>query len=209
MKEKPSLLIIGNSNVGKSSIAKLLIPNPKLYKGKVGKSPGSTRLIRSLDLENMPYKIVDGPGFGYMKSASKRREEHVKQQIVIHVEKHHQEYFLGLVVLNALRIEDELDKYFIKNRKTIPLSFELIQFLREFSMPILLIINKIDKVSIFDKKRIMSLLIDAGTKYGLSFITLDDYQKHEKGIPYLEFSALKKTNLEDLKKCINLTLDSR
>jgi GTP-binding protein EngB required for normal cell division len=42
MNEKPSLLIIGNSNVGKSSITKLLLPNPKIFKGKIGKSPGST-----------------------------------------------------------------------------------------------------------------------------------------------------------------------
>ncbi|MFX0076028.1 MAG: GTPase, partial [Candidatus Hermodarchaeota archaeon] len=50
MKKKPNLLIIGNSNVGKSSIARLLLTNPKKYKGKAGKQPGSTLLIKTVDL---------------------------------------------------------------------------------------------------------------------------------------------------------------
>ena len=99
MKYKPSLLVIGNSNVGKSSITRLLLPNPKNYKGKTGKQPGSTLIIKSVDFPQMPYKIVDLPGFGYMKSSSRRREEHIKKQLVIHIEKNHNEFFLGLVVL--------------------------------------------------------------------------------------------------------------
>ena len=48
MKEKPSLLIIGNSNVGKSAITRLLMPNPRKFKGKTGKKPGSSLLIKSV-----------------------------------------------------------------------------------------------------------------------------------------------------------------
>jgi len=55
----PSLLIIGNSNVGKSSITRLLLPNPKIFKGKIGKSPGSTLLIKPISQPNLPYKIID------------------------------------------------------------------------------------------------------------------------------------------------------
>ncbi len=159
MKNKPSLLIIGNSNVGKSSITRLLLPNPKQYKGKSGKAPGSTLLLKSINLPNLPYKIVDLPGFGYMKSSSRRREDHIKKQIILHVEKHSQEYFFGLVVINILRIEDEIDKYFTQNKETIPLSFELINFLREFNIPILIIFNKIDKLSQFEKKNQLICLL--------------------------------------------------
>ncbi|MFX1287803.1 MAG: GTPase, partial [Promethearchaeota archaeon] len=97
MKYKPSLLIIGNSNVGKSSITRLLLPNPRKFKGKAGKQPGSTLMIKSIDFPELPYKIVDLPGFGYMKSSSRRREEHIKKQLVIHIEKHYKEYFFSLV----------------------------------------------------------------------------------------------------------------
>ena len=110
-----SLLIIGNSNVGKSSITRLLLPNPRKFKGKIGKHPGSTLLIKPITQFDLPYKIIDLPGFGYIKRASYRREEHIKKQIVLHIENHHLEYFFGLVVINILRIKDEIEKYFINN----------------------------------------------------------------------------------------------
>jgi len=203
MSEKPSLLIIGNSNVGKSSITKLILPNPKMFKGKIGKSPGSTLLIKPITQHNLPYKIIDLPGFGYSKHSSHRREEHIKKQIVIHIEKHYEDYFFGLVVLNILRIEDEINKYFIKDKSTIPLSFELIQFLNEFNIPILIVLNKIDKVSNFDKNKIINLLLRTAKEYNLNLIHLNNYDyKTNSEIPYLEFSALKKINLKELKLAI-------
>jgi len=208
MKIKPSLLIIGNSNVGKSSITRLLVPNPKKFKGKAGKQPGSTLMIKSIEFPQLPYKIVDLPGFGYLNSSSRRREEHIKKQLVIHIEKHHDKYFFSLVVLNALRIEDELKKYYLENDTTIPLSFELIKFLREFEIPILVVLNKIDKISVFDKKKINSLLINSAKDYGLNLIqTSGEYVRDYMKIPYLEFSATKRTNLDKLKRIIKISLE--
>ncbi len=201
MKEKPSLLIIGNSNVGKSSITRLLLPNPREYKGKSGKTPGSTLLIKPFTQHNLVYQIIDLPGFGYMKHSSRRREEHLKKQIVIHIEKKHSDYFLGLVVINILRIEDEIQKYFIDDKTTIPLSFELINFLKEFRIPLLVIINKIDKLSNFNKKKSIKLFIDSAIEYGLKLTPLEGSKEREiDQIPYLEFSALKKINLGKLKQ---------
>jgi GTP-binding protein EngB required for normal cell division len=201
MKEKPSLLIIGNSNVGKSTITRLLLPNPKKFKGKTGKTPGSTLLIKPITQQGMPYQIVDLPGFGYMKHSSRRREEHVKKQIVVHIEKHHEAYFLGLVIINILRIEDEINKFFVQNKETIPLSFELIKFLNEFEIPLLIIINKIDKLSQYDRKKAIEMFVNTAKEIGLNLISLNN-QKTDDTIPYLELSALKKTNIEILKKKI-------
>lgn len=207
MNQKPSLLIIGNSNVGKSSITRLLMPNPRKFKGKIGKTPGSTLLIKTTSQEKLPYNIVDLPGFGYVSNSSRRRQEHIKKQIVIHLEKHHFNYFLGLVVINILRIEDELKKYFIQNKKTIPLSFELINFLKELNIPLLIIINKIDKLSNMDKIKNIKLFIQSAEEYGIRIVQLDKYKFNIKEeIPYLDFSALKKTNLEKLKKIIKQLL---
>lgn len=203
MKQKPSLLIIGNSNVGKSSITRLLMPNPRKFKGKIGKTPGSTLLIKPITQDNLPYKIVDLPGFGYISQSSRRRGEHNKKQIVVHIEKHYEDYFLGLIVINILRIEDEIQKYFIQNRRTIPLSFELIQFLSEFEIPLLIIFNKIDKVSNINKRKTISLFIESSKEYGLKLVYLIDRKVEKKSeIPYLEFSALKKTNFTKLKQII-------
>jgi GTP-binding protein EngB required for normal cell division len=207
MSDKPSLLIIGNSNVGKSSITRLLLPNPRLFKGKIGKSPGSTLLLKPIVQNNLPYSIIDLPGFGYTSHSSRRRGEHIKKQIVLHIEKHYKKYFFGLVVINILRIEDELEKYFILDKKTIPLSFELIQFLKEFKIPLLVIINNIDKLSTFDKNRIIEIFLKSAKECGLNLVHLDNLNYENKlEIPYLEFSALKKKNLKDLKQTIQYYL---
>jgi GTP-binding protein EngB required for normal cell division len=207
MKEKPSLLIIGNSNVGKSSITRLLLPNPRNFKGKIGKTPGSTLLIKPITQSNLPYTIIDLPGFGYTRHSSRRRGEHIKNQIVIHIEKHSNDYFFGLVVLNILRIEDELNKYLLQNNTTIPLSFELIQFLEEFGIKILIILNKIDKLSNFDKERIINLLIESAKEFNLNLVNIFDFKmNNDSEIPYLEFSALKKINLKMLKQTIQTYL---
>jgi GTP-binding protein EngB required for normal cell division len=207
MVDKRSLLIIGNSNVGKSSITKLLLPNPRKFKGKTGKQPGSTLLIKPIKLPQMPYDILDLPGFGYMKSSSRRREEHIKKQLVVHIEKHHNEYFFGLVIINILRIEDELKKYHFQSQITIPLTFELIKFLKEFDIPLLVVLNKIDKISVFDKKRIISLFINSAKDYDLNLIHVNEKIDNDRSkISYLEFSALKKTNLDKLKRTINTHL---
>jgi len=207
MADKPSLLIIGNSNVGKSSVTKLLLPNPRKFKGKTGKKPGSTLLIKPIKLPQMSYDILDLPGFGYMKSSSRRRVEHIKKQLVVHIEKHHNEYFFGLVIINILRIEDELKKYHFQSQITIPLTFELIKFLEEFDIPLLVVLNKIDKISVFDKKRIISLFINTAKEYGLNLIHVNEKISNDRSkTPYLEFSALKKTNLDKLKRTINAHL---
>lgn len=207
MGNKPTLLIIGNSNVGKSSITRLLVPNPKELKGKRGKKPGSTLLIKPIDQPKMNYQIVDLPGFGYMKSASKRREEHIKRQIVVYIEKHHQNCFLALIVVNILRIKDEIQKYYINNQITIPLTFELINFLREFDLPVVIVVNKIDKVSNLDKKRSISVFVETAKDFNISlleFKNIDNLIENE--IIYIEFSALKKTNLHNLIKIIKNSL---
>ncbi len=207
MKKKPILLIIGNSNVGKSSITRLLLPNSRKFKGKTGKQPGSTLLIKPITFPQMNYDIMDLPGFGYMKSPSRRREEHIKKQLVVHIEKHHDDYFFGLAIINILRIEDELIKYHFESQITIPLTFELIKFLKEYNIPLLVVLNKIDKVSIFDKKRIISLFLNTAKDYGLNLFHVNGKLDDDRSkIPYLEFSALKKTNLDKLKRTINTHL---
>jgi GTP-binding protein EngB required for normal cell division len=207
MKKRPLLIIIGNSNVGKSSITRLLVPNPKLLKGQSGKQPGSTLLIKPIYQQNMAYEIIDLPGFGYIKHVSKRREEHIKRRIVEYIEKHHHSCFLVLIVINILRIEDEIQKYYINNQATIPLSFELLNFFRDFNVPILIIINKIDKLSHFDKESKLAFFTNTAREYNIPLSKFEDIKNLSKdAITYLEFSALKKTNLYDLKKIVKYFL---
>jgi GTP-binding protein EngB required for normal cell division len=91
----------------------------------------------------------------------------------------------------------------MEDKKAIPLSFELIQFLKEFNIPILVVINKIDKVSTFDRNKIINIFLKSAKEYNLNLIHLNDYSLEEESkIPYIEFSALKKINLKLLKLTI-------
>ena len=85
----------------------------------------------------------------------------------------------------------------------IPLNFELIQFLNEFNIPLLIILNKIDKFSIYDKDRVINLFLTAAEEFGINMVNLREFTvKNDSRIPYLEFSALKKTHIKELKKVI-------
>ena len=80
----------------------------------------------------------------------------------------------------------------------------MITFLREFEIPLLIIINKIDKVSNLDKNRIITFFLNSAEEFGLNIVSIDNYDTQNKNaIPLLEFSALKKTNLKKLKEIIN------
>ena len=75
---KPLIVFAGRSNVGKSSVIRLLTGR----KIRVGKSPGSTRWEQWIDLDSVT--IVDIPGFGYMASTSKTDIEETKTRVIQH-----------------------------------------------------------------------------------------------------------------------------
>jgi len=205
---KPVLIIIGNSNVGKSRLARHLISNPKKFKGKSGKIPGTTLLIKKIQDPLIPFDILDLPGFGYMKGTSRRRTEHIRKQIVIYIEKHYKEIFLGIVVVNILRIRDEMEKWFYKNEKSVPLTFEFITFFKEFNIPIVVILNKIDKLSKFDQKNASDLFFDVAKKFGLKPVKYEDFFNFdEKNLPVLLTSALKREGVEEMKEIIKKQLE--
>ena len=60
--DKPQIVFVGKSNVGKSSFINALANQKKL--AKVGQTPGKTRSINYYNVNNDFY-IVDLPGYGY------------------------------------------------------------------------------------------------------------------------------------------------
>lgn len=200
---KPVLIIIGNSNVGKTSITRYLVSNPKKFKGKTGKIPGTTLLLKKIQDPLMPFDILDLPGFGFMKRTSRRRTEHIRKMIIIHIEKHFKEFFLGIVVVNALRIRDELEKWFYKCEETIPLTFEFINLFKEFNTPVLVVLNKIDKLNLIDRKKIETFFFDSATKFGLKLVKFNEFKGFDSNVfPVLMTSALKKIGIKELKEIV-------
>ena len=71
MKDKPSIVFAGKSNVGKSSVINKLL-NRKNF-ARVGNTPGKTVHINYFDIDQKVY-FVDLPGYGYAKVAKGERD---------------------------------------------------------------------------------------------------------------------------------------
>ena len=83
----PRLVLLGNSNVGKSSITRYLLNKKKLTIGKIGKRAGSTVTLKLYSDPSNPYQIVDLPGFGAMTRTSKDAKNKIHNRIIRYVEK--------------------------------------------------------------------------------------------------------------------------
>ncbi|MHA1341152.1 MAG: GTPase [Promethearchaeota archaeon] len=144
--EKQKLVVLGNSNVGKSTFVRFLIGNPKITIGIAGKHAGSTKTIKKYSFSNLPFDIIDLPGFGAMTTITKYEREKVHNSIINYIESNRQYIFLAVVIVNSIRINDELEKWYYQNKETIPLSFEFVSWLDELKIPCIVLINKIDKL---------------------------------------------------------------
>ncbi len=135
--QKDHIVIVGRSNVGKSSTLRAITGKPI----RIGRRPGVT-----LRPEFIPYKgmtLVDMPGFGFMSGISKKDQECIKDYIIHYIE--------GCGdILFALQIIDV--KAFAQiarrwdERGQIPVDIEMFDFLNELDLNPLVVANKIDKI---------------------------------------------------------------
>ena len=77
---KPQIVFVGRSNVGKSSIINLLANRKNLVKSS--SKPGKTKQINFF-LINKKVFFVDLPGYGFMKMDLKKKEKIRKLIIII------------------------------------------------------------------------------------------------------------------------------
>lgn len=68
--DMPQIVLVGKSNVGKSSFINAICNQKKL--AKVGQTPGKTRSINYYNVDNTFY-IVDLPGYGYSTMSEKEK----------------------------------------------------------------------------------------------------------------------------------------
>lgn len=69
--DRPQLVFLGRSNVGKSSLINAVCGNSHLM--YVSRTPGRTQLLNYLDLEGR-YYLVDAPGYGYASGSANNFE---------------------------------------------------------------------------------------------------------------------------------------
>jgi len=90
----PQIVIMGKSNVGKSSLINSLANQKKL--ARTSQQPGQTRLI-NIYLFNEQFHLVDLPGYGYAKTSNREQRGWVTMMNDFFENSEHQVLFLHLV----------------------------------------------------------------------------------------------------------------
>ncbi|MEA5061558.1 MAG: ribosome biogenesis GTP-binding protein YihA/YsxC [Erysipelotrichaceae bacterium] len=138
------ILIVGRSNVGKSSLINALCDNKSL--AFTSSKPGHTKLLNFFNIDKRFY-LVDAPGYGY--SISSRSE-------IVDFQKLMDGYFStskklkGVVFLLDSRREVNHDDVLLYN------------FFIEHDIPFILVLTKCDKINQKEKAKITSHLKEIG-----------------------------------------------
>lgn len=150
--DKPEFLLVGRSNVGKSSFINTLIDR-KNYARTSGQ-PGKTKTI-NFYLVNDDFYLVDAPGYGYATVSKKEREK------------------FGMMIEDYLLNRKELKQIFL----LVDFRYEpkdddklMYDFLKHYNLPVTIVATKADKVSKNNYYKQRKLMMDA-----LDIIVGDDF----------------------------------
>ena len=152
------IVLVGRSNVGKSSVIKQLTGK----RVRVGKRPGVTRRLyryRCGELE-----LVDMPGFGFMAGVSRERQEEIKTSIVCYLERNRRRILFALEVLDARAFGEIVERWV--QRGQVPVDVEMFQFLQELELHPIVVVNKIDLIYPEERDDVLDNICE---KLGMSF----------------------------------------
>ena len=136
----PEVLIVGKSNVGKSSLINALCQRKAL--AFTSSKPGHTKLLNYYDVDHKFY-LVDAPGYGYAKGGLDLDKLFGEMMSNYFVEAKNLK--LVLLLLDARRELGEND-------------VEIIDYLNEYEINYYLVVTKIDKVNQSEKAKLLKHL---------------------------------------------------
>ncbi len=134
------IIVCGRSNVGKSSLAKL-ITHRKLV---TGKRPGVT--IKPTYIYVSDILITDLPGFGFMKGVSNEKIDMVKDEIIKYIELNKNRIKVAIYVTDIKSFDQIVNRWI--ERSEIPIDLEFCSFLLECNIFLVIVLNKSDKINI-------------------------------------------------------------
>lgn len=161
--EKPEYLLIGRSNVGKSSFINTLV-NRKNYARTSGR-PGKTQTINFYNI-NDDFYLVDAPGYGYAGVSKTKRKK------------------FGLMIEDYIVNRDNLRQVFLlidfRHRPTND-DILMYNYLKHYKIPVTIVATKIDKIGItLQQKQRNAILNDLDLVVGDDFIMFSNVTKAGK-----------------------------
>ena len=149
---KPEFLLVGRSNVGKSSFINTLI-HRKNY-ARTSSQPGKTQTI-NFYLVNDEFYLVDAPGYGFANVSKPMRKK------------------FGLMMEDYLINRPNLKNVFMLiDFRHKPTSDDLMmyEFLKYYDIPVTIVATKVDKVGITNRQKQRNLILDQ-----LDLVVGDDF----------------------------------
>lgn len=132
---KPEFLLVGRSNVGKSSFINSIIERKSA--ARVSSKPGKTQTLNFYSV-NKDFYLVDVPGYGYANVSKK-----VQQKFGLMIEEYleHRDNLKRVFMLVDFRIKPTNDDLLMYN------------FLKYHNLPVTIVATKVDKVSRNDREK--------------------------------------------------------
>jgi GTP-binding protein len=126
---RPEVVVIGRSNVGKSSLINAVLNRKNL--ARTSSTPGKTRLINYFNIDDLFY-LVDLPGYGYIK---KKDSDSISwDELLGDFLLKNSQVRLVLLLIDSRHPELDTDSY-------------TINWLRNNHIPFIIILTKCDKLS--------------------------------------------------------------
>ncbi len=158
VKEKPSgqlpeVLIVGKSNVGKSSLINALTSHTRL--AFTSSKPGHTKLLNYFNIDNK-FFLVDAPGYGYAKGGvdlDRLFGEMMEQYFV-----NNNELKLVLLLLDSRREFNQND-------------LEILNYVQQENIPFYLVVTKVDKVNQSEKAKLNKHLKEMNVSSDIIYYT--------------------------------------
>ncbi|MBR3117474.1 MAG: YihA family ribosome biogenesis GTP-binding protein [Bacilli bacterium] len=138
--KKPEFLLVGRSNVGKSSFINSIIERKNL--ARISSTPGKTQTLNFYSVNNDFY-LVDVPGYGY---ASVSKEMQAKFGMMIEEYLENREFLKRVYMLVDFRIKPTQDDLLMYN------------FLKYHNLPVTVVATKVDKVSKNERDKQINLI---------------------------------------------------
>ena len=136
--DKPEFLLVGRSNVGKSSFINTILSRKNL--AYTSSNPGKTQTL-NFYLVNDSFYLVDVPGYGYAAVDKKMQAK------------------FGKMIEEYLETRDNLKRVFLLvDFRRVPTDVDVLMynFLKYYNVPVTVVFTKADKTSVRTRQNILN-----------------------------------------------------